>query len=141
MTPQPPRRKVVLATGVIAGMLGATLAGIVAPVASVAQSRTVNTVIVDHKVIKPGGSLVVSLPVPAEATSVGLVVAGQLAWRATKISVCAGTTVTKACKASPALTTPVKKPGFAHLTVPVSDDRKIVVYNSSASVERHHPAG
>src|SRR5690242_17621269 len=116
MTPRPPRRNLFIATGLAAGMLGATLAGIVAPLASTAATTTSNAVILDHKVIKPGGSLVVSLPVATDATSVRLVIAGQLAWRPTKLSVCAGSVVTAACKAAPVLTTPVTKAGFANVT-------------------------
>ena len=96
--------------------------------------RSVNTRILDKKVIKPGGSVTVSLPVPSTATHARLAIAGQLSWRPSRISVCPGSAVTSRCLARPALTTPVEKVGYAHVTVPLADaGRKVTVHSSSAS--------
>ena len=96
--------------------------------------QTVDVRLLDHRVLKPGQSVTVSLPVPTSATHAKLVVAGQLSWRPSKISVCSGSTATSRCTARPALTTPVRKAGFAHVTVDLAGaGRKVTVHNSSAS--------
>ncbi|MDM7830685.1 right-handed parallel beta-helix repeat-containing protein [Cellulomonas edaphi] len=129
-----PRRSLVVATGLVAAFLGAGLAGVVDPLASSAETVAPNVVIANHKVVKSGGSFVVPLPVPTDATSVRLVVAAQLAWRPTKISVCSGSAVTAACKASPVMVTPVQTAKFATVTLPVKPgDRNLTVYSSAAS--------
>jgi len=115
----------------------AVVASALQPPPSAAAPSTwqkVDVRVLDHKVIKPGESVTVSLPVPSTATHAKLVIAGQESWRSSKISVCPGSKMTSRCTSRPALTTPVKKVAYAHVTVDLtSAGRKLTVHSSSAS--------
>jgi len=123
--------RVVLASAVAGVAVGAVL---VQPT-SASDTYKVDQRLLTNVVLGPGASKVVTLPVPSDTSTVQLVLAGQLAWKPTRLSVCAGATVTSTCKARPQLTTPTLKAGFAHITLPlVKGDRRVVIHNRDASV-------
>src|SRR5699024_5054526 len=65
------------------------------------------TTLLSSVALAPGETQTVALTgVPASATSVDLEVQGRWSWKATRISVCAGTTASSTCTAKPVLTTP-----------------------------------
>ncbi len=126
------------------GMWRAILAGAVAGIAvgvvlvqpgAASDTYRVDQRVMTNVVLRPGTQYVLELPVPQDTTAVSLVVAGQLAWRPTRISVCAGATASSSCTAKPQLVTPTLKPGYAHISLALKPgDRRVVVHNAGASV-------
>ncbi|MDM7855573.1 right-handed parallel beta-helix repeat-containing protein [Cellulomonas alba] len=129
------RARVVAVAGFVAGLLAGAFA-IAAPLAEATSGTvTVNARVLVNRVVAPGATVVVPLPVPDAATSAKLVVAAQLAWRPTQVVLCPGAVVTATCKAKPAMTTPVKSVKYANVTLDLTKAKKMVaVYSSAASV-------
>src|SRR3954454_3510376 len=133
-----PSRRTQLWAGAVAAVLAVTAFSITSGERANAATLTqaASGTLVNYQVLAPGSSVVATLPsAPANAVSATFQVTGRWAWRSTGISVCPGTVATDACKASPALVTPVQSQGTATVTVPLaSAGGKVVVYNSLASV-------
>jgi len=128
------RRFSLLAAVLVAALLGAGLGwqAVRAEAVDVALSKTY----LNDVVLQPGASQVVSLTgLPSDATSATFELTGRYAWRSTALTLCPGSTATTACKAAPALKTPVQSPGKATVTVPLGTaGGKVTVHNSVASV-------
>ncbi|MFS0701031.1 hypothetical protein AB6N24_13755 [Cellulomonas sp. 179-A 4D5 NHS] len=127
-----------LAVAVLGAVLVAGAPSVAAQGASVPLSTVTSTgAAIPEFTLSYSSSKIVTLPsVPTGATAVTMTVTGRWAWKPTTLSVCAGATLTDACKASTVLTTPVQDAGSATITLPLPSSAagKVTVYNRDASV-------
>lgn len=104
---------------------------------AIATAATTTTTPVMSQVAIPWGtSATTTLPnVPAGSTAVRLVLSAEWAWKPTRLSVCAGSTATSACKSTVTLPVPARTLATTTVTVPLptSAGNKITVFNADAS--------
>jgi hypothetical protein len=123
-----------IAVALVAALVGVFFtAGMSA--ASASSTVNVNDRVITKKSMAPGATYTMTLDaLPANAKTAMIVVGAEGASANTKISACAGSVSTAACKAAPQLTTPVTKAGYAHVVLNMTGaGKKVTLYNSRAT--------
>ncbi|WP_258724067.1 hypothetical protein [Cellulomonas sp. NS3] len=132
------RRSRGLALAAVGALLLTAAPSVAAQAAPVPLSAVTNTgAAIPGFTLSYNSSKVVALPsVPAGATAVTMTLQGRWSWKPTRLSVCAGSTLTTACKSNVVLTTPVQDEGSTTFTLPLPSSAagKVTVYNLEASV-------